>query len=276
MTIIFTVDVETWQPIPDGKKIDWDVDVINPLLRLCILAKNNNQKLVLMVETEELLWLKVNNWEKFKEISIALGYAHAHGNELGLHIHPAWRDAELVDGTVQFGKHQHILDYPFPYRLTKDGVELIKDICGESPISFRACKYQICRKDTQNWEQMYNYLKDVGIKIDSSVWPGQYMPEHWVDFRGCAFVPYYPDINDISMFGKQKDIKEYPIAVMQGGRFDLNDEFGRYLELDFSVRNVAIGHTKLPWNWDKIEHLLKTQKLTTFREEYNKWKCTEN
>ncbi len=32
--VAITVDYETWQPIPQGRKIDWEADVLDPTARL--------------------------------------------------------------------------------------------------------------------------------------------------------------------------------------------------------------------------------------------------
>ncbi len=37
--ILITIDYETWQPIPDGKKIDWEKDIINPTKQILEKSK---------------------------------------------------------------------------------------------------------------------------------------------------------------------------------------------------------------------------------------------
>ncbi|HUG90001.1 MAG TPA: hypothetical protein VML55_04150, partial [Planctomycetaceae bacterium] len=52
-----TIDYETWQPIPPGKRIDWTQDVFAPAERLMDLAEPLGVPVTFMAEMGEYFWL---------------------------------------------------------------------------------------------------------------------------------------------------------------------------------------------------------------------------
>src|SRR5262249_20199031 len=55
-----TVDYETWQPIPEGKTIDWEQDVFAPTAALLDACDAEEVRLTVMAEMGEYMWLLRN------------------------------------------------------------------------------------------------------------------------------------------------------------------------------------------------------------------------
>ena len=264
--LIFTIDVETWQPIPPGHKIDWKANIVEPLAKIEALLKQHHQRAVLMVETVELLWLRENNPKHYDLVMNQLRAMSEHV-EYGLHIHPAWRNAAIVKGVVNFKDDKYLLDLPYgeALDLLQAGSRLIKDELGSVPRSYRGAKLHLCEKGSMNWKRRFDMLTHVGIKVDSSVLPGIQIPEWNLDYKGCPMAPYYPDPEDIRKDGKQQEIREYPISVLAGVPLDLKAIDSAFLsDQALPMFKVMLGHSKTAIDWKGLETFMKKDKLVTF------------
>src|SRR4030095_394598 len=55
--LILTFDYETWQPVPEGKRIDWVETVLEPAEKLLLTGEKHRVPLTFFVEMGELLTL---------------------------------------------------------------------------------------------------------------------------------------------------------------------------------------------------------------------------
>lgn len=94
--VAVTVDYETWQPVPQGKVIDWERDVFTPAKMFSYAGKG--VKLTFFAEMMEYLWLKRNDVETALMFEEQWRELVALGHDIQLHIHPAWIGAVYKDG----------------------------------------------------------------------------------------------------------------------------------------------------------------------------------
>ena len=77
-----TVDYETWQPIPDGKEIDWDIDIFEPAERLAALCETLSVPITFFVEMGEYLWLTENDPAVARRIETQVREFASRGHEM--------------------------------------------------------------------------------------------------------------------------------------------------------------------------------------------------
>ena len=264
MTLVITVDVETWIPpsptIKSPSPINWENDVICPLQEMIDILNSYGQKMVIFLETVEMGWLEENNPDVYNKICDIL---HKTSNEVGLHTHPEWSVIDFISpDNIVLGPIHHECYSNFEQML-KNGSDLIRTITSKRPISYRSGGYRITSRRTRDWSRMYYNLVQLGIEVDSSVSPELVRASEYVDFRGFPAEPYYPSIQDMRVEGTQRKIIEFPISYNHNHRFDLH---ARGVD-DFLSNNISVcvAHTK-GRQFKFIEEVLSKVKTTTFRE----------
>ncbi|MGC8979341.1 methyltransferase domain-containing protein [Caldisericum sp.] len=231
--IILTFDYETWQPLPKGKVINWEKDILEPTERLLDLADKNGIKLSFFAEIGEYYWCKKYLPEIALKMENQWREIIKRGHDVQIHLHPAW----LPECGAKFDKeknewhwndkYQRIHDVPINIeevlrRCKNDLERILKPINSNyQAIVFRAGKYQI-----QPNKDIFEILKKVGIKADSSVWKGGYSEEHKFDFRKAYsnHQPYFAskyNINYLAPWG-ETEILEIPIASNGKEKFSLD------------------------------------------------------
>lgn len=226
---IFTIDYETWQPLPPDKKIDWNVDVFDPTVKLLDFAESVKIKLTFMVDMGEYYWLKENRSEIANQMENQLKEIIQKGHDIQLHIHPSWLPEcganfdEIRKIWFWNAKYQKIHNYPGDLtelflRCKNDLEKLLKPIDPSyEAIVFRACQYQL-----QPSQKIINSLFSAGLIADTSVWKGGVNHTHGFDFRNAYTYtqPYMANTynaNYLTPSGEKK-ILEFPIFSFQEKR----------------------------------------------------------
>src|SRR5262245_17827716 len=88
--VALTVDYETWQPIPPGKRIDWVADVFDPAARLMETAEGAGARLTFMAEMGEYFWLQEHDPAIAGRMESQWREAIRRGHDVQLHLHPTW------------------------------------------------------------------------------------------------------------------------------------------------------------------------------------------
>ncbi len=238
--IVLSLDYETWQPIPEGKRIDWGEDVIRPTDRLMEVAESHGAKLTLMAEMAEYYWLRRHRPGLAKAIESQLRQAVERGHDVQLHLHPSWLpelgagyspDEDSWSWDFRFRRLHNL---PFPIedlieRCKKDLETLLQPIRPSyRTVAFRAGKYQI-----QPSLPILRALIAAGILADSSVWKGGDDPEHGFDFRSAysSTEPYWASLYQVNYQAPpgEEEILELPIATYQGKQLALDGEEAKRL-----------------------------------------------
>jgi SAM-dependent methyltransferase len=238
-----TLDYETWQPIPEGRAIDWEADVVAPTAALLDAADRTGAVITLFAEVGELIWLRQNEPEVAKRIAAQLRDAHTRGHDVQLHLHPTWLpelDARRDDSGWSWNwAYSRADDYPGDLtELIGRCCETLRDAVGDPgywPSVFRAGAYE-----AQPFERLHAALLANGISCDSSVYAGGVREGRSYDYRLAAseHQPYLASRFDPQIEAPpcEQDMLELPIQTLEPAArwsFDATDG------LDFAQRFLS-------------------------------------
>ena len=194
--VALTLDYETWQPIPEGRSIDWERDVFAPTAELLDVLDGLGAPLTIFAEMGEWIWLRENEpalagrWEE------QLRDALRRGHDVQMHLHPDWLPelgARREGGQWQWDRSlAKAADYPGDLteliaRCKALLEETLRPVDPEYAVTcFRAGAYE-----AQPFDRLYDALAANGIGCDSSVLPGGSHPERGYDYR-LAYSQHQP------------------------------------------------------------------------------------
>lgn len=194
--INITLDYETWQPIPQGYKIDWQEDIFKPTELWMNCAKQFGIHLTFFVEIAELFWLRIHQPSIAHLMEQQIYSIITRQHDVQLHVHPSWLPefgVTHVQGVWHgLDNNQRLHDIPLDLdKLMQRCVDELEAIGKKAKPdfkiqAFRAGKYQI-----QPSTKIVSALLKAGIVADSSVWKEGYSQEHEFDFRD-AFHHHQP------------------------------------------------------------------------------------
>ena len=231
--VVLTVDYETWQPLPEGKRLDWRETVLEPAESLMAAAQRHRAPLTFFVEMGEILYLRQHDPATAAALEEQIRQARLRGHDVQLHLHPEWlpESAPVLDesGTAPWWDPNrsriHQLDESAVQLLDRLKRELEAIVRPVDPAYrvrvFRAGKYRI-----QPHAEIFQALQSVGISADSSVWHGGWSFEHRFDFRNACstMTPYFPSDSDINLPAPpaEEGVMEFPILSVDGRKFSLD------------------------------------------------------
>lgn len=194
--IAITIDYETWQPIPPGKRIDWEADVFTPTERLLTACEQAQAPVTLMAEMGEYLWLCEHEPAIARRMEAQWQEALRRGHDVQLHLHPSWlpelgarREGEQWYWDWTKAKAD---DYPgdLTRRIGECKAALEQTLRAVKPdyrvTAFRAGAYQ-----AQPFRRLYAALAAHGIGCDSSVYAGGLSAERGYDYT-LAYSDHQP------------------------------------------------------------------------------------
>jgi SAM-dependent methyltransferase len=236
-----TIDYETWHPIPERKRIDWEADVFEPTERLFELFGKTDVAATFFAEMGEYFWLLANEPKVAHRMEEQWRQAVRRGHDVQLHLHPCWlpeTGATCIDGNWYWDWSKAKAD-DYPGDLAeligrcKTALErVIQPVCrGYTVTSFRAGAYQ-----AQPFERLALALAANGIMCDSSVFPDGKSSDRGFDYCNpyTRHQPYFADRFDpqLKALPKEEEIIELPIFTPEPGRrwFIDNDEGERLAE----------------------------------------------
>ena len=231
--LVLTIDYETWQPVPEGKRVDWRETVLRPAEALMLTAERYGTPLTFFVEMGEILWLRRHDPAVSEALEDQIRDARRRGHDLQLHLHPEWLPESLprLDPDTGQGwwdtersRLPRLSGPPGPLlaRLKAELESIVRPVDPAFRVRvFRAGKYRI-----QPHAEIFQALQSAGIPADSSVWQGGWSFEHRFDFRDAcsSMAPYFPSPVDINLPAPRAEegVIEFPILSVQGERFSLD------------------------------------------------------
>lgn len=138
------------------------------------------------------------------------------GHDVQLHIHPHWEKAQWVDGQWQMNIHGNYRLADFNQsdrtRIISSYKAYLEDLIGRQCVAFRAGGWCI-----QPFEELKEDFVSNGIKIDSSVIPGDLMitNDYYLDFRSAPKLSKYRFENDVCEMNNEGQFIEYPISSLR-------------------------------------------------------------
>lgn len=137
------------------------------------------------------------------------------GHDVQLHIHPHWEKSIWKDGKWHFSTWKHYKLSDFSQEERNDIVRRYKAyldaLIGRKTETFRAGGWCI-----QPFSDLRDVFEEVGIKIDSTVIPEDYLQTYTytVDFRGAPYASHYSFNSDV-LIEEPGPFIEYPIGAMR-------------------------------------------------------------
>lgn len=237
--VALTVDYETWQPLPAGKTVDWECDILSPTARLLDVFDAESAVLTLMAEMGEHRWLVENDPAVARRMEEQWREAVLRGHDVQMHLHPAWLPelGARRDGDTWFWDSRFPRAHDYPGDLTAligcCKATLENAIHPADPTyevsSFRAGAYE-----AQPFARLYDALTANGIICDSSVLPGDRRPDRHYDYRLAysTHQPYFADRSDPQHKAPpgEQAVLELPafVATSRGLRWTFDDGEGRH------------------------------------------------
>ena len=225
--VALTVDYETWQPIPEGRRIDWEADVFAPTDRLMEACGRQGVPLTLFAELGEYLWLAEHEPDLADRMAAQWRAAVSGGHDVQLHLHPSWlpelgarRDGDRWEWDWRYGR---AADYPGDLaelvgRCKTALEEAIRPARSDYEVTcFRAGAYE-----AQPFTRLYDALEANGIGCDSSVYAGGHREGRSYDYS-LAYSdhqPYFASRYDPQLKAppSERAVVELPIFTPKPGQ----------------------------------------------------------
>ncbi len=231
--VVLTLDYETWQPLPEGKRLDWRETVLEPAQALMDTAQRCGAPLTFFVEMGEVLYLREHDPATAAALEDQIRQARLRGHDVQLHLHPEWlpESSPVLDapsGVPWWDPNRSRIHlHPEPPvellgRLKEELEAIVRPVDPSYRVKvFRAGKYRI-----QPHAGVFQALQSLGILADSSVWHGGWSFEHRFDFRNACstMTPYFPSASDINLPAPpaENGVMEFPILSVDGLKFSLD------------------------------------------------------
>jgi SAM-dependent methyltransferase len=171
-----TLDYETWQPVPAGRRIDWDADVFVPTDALLDVCDAEGASLTIFAELGEHAYLRVHEPGVADRMEAQWRDAVRRGHDVQMHLHPNW--------LPELGAHRDGDRYVWNEMLTRaedcpDLVGLIRRLKGvlEDAIrpvdaTYEAVAFRAGGYEAQPFRRLADALQANGMWCDSSVYHG--------------------------------------------------------------------------------------------------------
>jgi SAM-dependent methyltransferase len=244
-----TIDYETWQPIPSGKRIDWQQDVFAPADRLMEMGEACGVPITFMAEMGEYFWLVENDRGLAQRMVEQWQEAVLRGHDVQLHLHTSW----LPELGARCGGERWSWDFSrakaddYPGDLAaligrcKQALEEpLQRIDPEyRAIAFRAGTYQV-----QPFRRLFDALVEHGIVADTSVFAGGHSAERGYDFRLAKHPhqPWFANPFDPQLIAApaEQQLLEIPVTTFAPGeRWFLDNAEGPQLARRFETWQAA-------------------------------------
>jgi SAM-dependent methyltransferase len=236
--VALTVDYETWQPLPEGKAIDWDRDVLRPTARLLDIFDAEGAVLTLMAEMGEHRWLLEHDPPVARRMEEQWRDAVLRGHDVQLHLHPAWlpelgacRDGEMWFWDSRFARAH---DYPGDLAaLIGRCKTTLENAIRPADATYEVSSFRAGAYEAQPFARLYDALVVNGITCDSSVLPGDHRPDRHYDYRHAYSThgPYFADRSDPQHRAPagERAVVELPafVATYRGLRWTFDDGEGK-------------------------------------------------
>jgi len=233
--VSLTFDYETWQPIPEGRTIDWHEDVVAPAGRLLDAADAAGLRVTLFAEVGELLWLDENDPEIARLLDRQLEDAVARGHDVQLHLHPSWLPET---GAARQGGRWHweagfakADAYPGDLdALIRRCVQRLEELLRPVDPGYRVTCFRAGAYQAQPFRRLAGALAAAGIAFDSSVYAGGVSEERGYDYSTAwsERLPYFASPWDPQLPAPpaEQSLVELPVCVVGGSRVMLDGPEG--------------------------------------------------
>lgn len=230
MNLVLTFDYELFG---DGSGNVFDI-MITPTQEILSICDSNNIKTTLFFEVIEYIRLK-EEWDKgntmgyidnpIEAIEKQVVNAALGGHDIQLHVHPQWVNASYKEGAwimdlsnwrvggFDAGNGFRVMD------LLKLGKETIEALIQPVLPTYKCTAFRAGGFNIMPSQETYKAMKELGLQLDSSVYPGGYETTDLsqFDYRGVSAHKdfWWASAEDITKEDAQhKEIMEIPIFAL--------------------------------------------------------------
>jgi len=230
-----TLDYETWQPVPAGRRIDWDTDVFAPTDALLDACDAEGARLTIFAELGEHAYLRDSEPQLADRMEAQWRDAVQRGHDVQMHLHPNW--------LPELGARYEHGGYVWNETLTRaedhpDLVELIGRLkrtleqairpvdAAYETVAFRAGGYE-----AQPFRRLAEALRANGVWCDSSVYRGGRRAGRYHHYAHSydAHQPWFASHADPQLKAPpaERGIVELPVATFaRNDRWSFDTEAG--------------------------------------------------
>lgn len=253
--VALTVDYETWQPIPEGRKIDWNRDVLQPTEALLKVASSAGVPITLMAEMGEYLWLCEHDRVVAEGMREQWRAAIRAGHDVQLHLHPNWLPelgARHENGEWSWDwSVATAAGYPGDLAgLISRCRHELEDAIRPVDRDYRVTAFRAGTYEAQPFARLHDALLANGITSDTSVLPGGHRTDRRYDYRRAAarFDTWNANRFDPQLRGpiSENGLVELPVCTIEPGKrwtFD-RGEGARFVERLRRVRAESAASIK--------------------------------
>lgn len=264
-----TLDYETWQPIPAGRRIDWDADVFEPTDALLDACDAEGARLTIFAELGEHAFLREHEPELASRMEAQWRDAARRGHDVQLHLHPNWLPelgARFEDGRCVWNERlTRAEDHPDLVRLIARLKQTLERAIRPVDPAYRAVAFRAGGYEAQPFRRLAEALRANDVWCDSSVHHGGRRPGVYHDYSWPfdTHQPWFASDADPQLQAPpaERGIVELPVATFARNdrwTFDLSEgrRFGERLLALIEAERTAGPSTEAARRIAKARQLL--------------------
>ncbi len=216
-----TLDYETWQPVPAGRRIDWDADVFAPTDALLDACDAEGARLTIFAELGEHAFLREHEPELADCMEAQWRDAVERGHDVQMHLHPNWLielGARLEDGRYAWNEMlTRAEDSPELTALIGRLRGTLEEIIRPVEPTYQAIAFRAGGYEAQPFRRLAEALCANDMWCDSSVYRGGGRPGQYHDYVHSfdAHQPWFASHADPQLKAPpaESGIVELPVAT---------------------------------------------------------------
>jgi ubiquinone/menaquinone biosynthesis C-methylase UbiE len=185
-----TLDYETWQPVPAGRRIDWAADVFEPTDALLDICDSEGACLTIFAELAEHSYLREHEPPVADRMEAQWRDAVQRGHDVQMHLHPNWLPE--LGARSQEGRYvwnpllTRADDHPDLVGLIGRLKRTLEDVIRAVDPTYSAIAFRAGGYEAQPFRRLADAFCANGVWCDSSVYHGGGAPGAYHEY-GCPF-----------------------------------------------------------------------------------------
>jgi SAM-dependent methyltransferase len=263
-----TLDYETWQPVPAGRRIDWDADVFEPTNALLDACDAEGACLTIFAELGEHAFLREHEPEVAARMETQWRIAVQRGHDVQMHLHPNWLPelgARRENGRYVWNEMlTRADDHPDLVGLIGRLRRTLEEVIRPVDPSYEAVAFRAGGYEAQPFRRLAEALRANDVWCDSSVYHGGHQPgvhhDYTWPFDACQ--PWFASRADPQLQAppSEQGMVELPVATFaRNDRWTFDTEegarFGDRLLATIESERTAGPSTELARRIAKVRQL---------------------
>ncbi len=181
-----TLDYETWQPVPAGRRIDWGTDVFEPTDALLDVCDAEGAHLTIFAELGEHAFLREHQPRLAARMEAQWRDAVARGHDVQMHLHPNWLPelgARLEGGRYLWNELlTRADDHPDLVSVIAHLKRMLEQIIRPVDPRYETVAFRAGGWEAQPFRRLAEALRANAMWCDSSVYHGGRQPGVYHDY----------------------------------------------------------------------------------------------